>query len=362
MDKREHRKWAHLKHSLEIPDGPLSTGFENLHLIHQALSCCNLAEINTTTNLLGKKQQFPLIINAITGGAQGLDKINEKLAFAAQECGIGLAVGSQTAAIKNRATRNTFEIVRKVNPHGLIIANISALTTADNALEAVEMIEADGLQLHLNLAQELAMSEGDRDFKHLIEKIASIKEKISVPVIVKEVGFGLSLETVNQLKQIGIKYIDIGGAGGTNFAAIEQARNESFTNPYLINWGIPTVISLVEALSVYQESQTYVIASGGVRTALDIVKSLVLGAEAVGIAYPILEIACRTDDSSLINYLNDLFNQTKELMLLVGGQTIKELRNCPLIFTGFAKEWLELRGFDLTKYGQRKMRKQPLSS
>jgi len=344
MDIREKRKWDHLEYSLLKPSGPLSTGFCNVHLVHQALSCYNLSEIDCSLNLLGKKLQFPLIINAMTGGAKGLDKINKNFAIAARECGIALAVGSQTAAIKNKETRNTFEIVRKENPQGLILANLSALVSYEFAQEAVEMIEADGLQLHLNLAQELAMLEGDRNFSRLLENILIIKEKIPVPIIIKEVGFGLSLETVKRLNQSGINYFDIGGAGGTNFATIERSRNNDFTNPDLIEWGIPTAISLLETLSVSDEIEVY--ATGGIKTATDILKSLVLGAKAVGIASPILKIAYKNNAKDVIYYLDNLFRHVKELMLLTGAKDLANIKKCPLIITGFVKDWLESRGIN----------------
>ncbi|MDK2822544.1 MAG: isopentenyl-diphosphate Delta-isomerase [Clostridia bacterium] len=357
MDIREKRKWQHIKHALQVPIGPISTGFNDIYLVHQAVSCLDSAEINTSKIFLGKRLDFPLLINALTGGAAGLGEINQKLSLAAKECDIALAVGSQTAALNNPDTLKTFSIVRKINRDGLIFANVSALVDYKYALQAVEMIEADGLQLHLNLAQELAMPEGDRDFSGLLENIAFIKEKSPVPVIIKEVGFGISLETLEKLINIGIKFIDIGGAGGTNFAAIERARNKSFTNPNLVEWGIPTVISLIETLSVAKEIS--VCASGGIYSASSILKSLALGADLVGIALPVLEKAYHNDVNDIIKYINNLKTQVKELMLLTGAREICDLKTIPIIVTGFVKEWLEARGIDISHYAKRSLQ-QPI--
>lgn len=353
MDIRQKRKWDHLKYSLETQPGPLVTGFDDLHLVHQALGMYNLDEIDCSVQLVEKDLSFPLIINAMTGGARGLDKLNEKLAIVARECNVGLAVGSQTAGIKNPDIKHTYDIVRKINPQGLIFANVSGLESPDIALKAIDMIDADGIQLHLNMAQELAMDEGDRKFETLINNIKIIEEKSKVPVIIKEVGFGLSMETVGQLKNIGIKYFDIGGAGGANFVAIETRRSENFNNVDLINWGIPTAISLIETLTVSDEINVF--STGGIRSASDILKSLVLGAKAVGMATPLLEKIYDDNEKELIIYLNKLFNQVKTLMLLSGVNNLNDLKKCPIIITGFVKEWLESRGININEYARRKL-------
>ncbi|NMA02117.1 MAG: type 2 isopentenyl-diphosphate Delta-isomerase [Clostridia bacterium] len=342
MDIREKRKWQHLKYTLQIEDGPLDPGFRDVALVHQALGSFDIKDIDTNMTLFHKELKFPLLINAMTGGADGLEQFNKIFAIAARECGIALAVGSQTAAIKNPATRNTFKIVRELNPQGLIFANVSALVNPQEALEAVEMIEADALQLHLNLAQELAMGEGDRAFKGTLENILQIKTKVKVPVIIKEVGFGLSRETVNKLYNEGLKNFDVGGAGGTNFAAIEQKRNPEYTNPDLINWGIPTVISLLEAKSVANDLNIF--ATGGLRTAKDILISLVLGAKIAGLAAPILSKAKEMKEDILIFYLEGLIREVKELMLLINAPNLREVKKSPVIITGYVGEWLRQRG------------------
>lgn len=355
MSIRSKRKWDHLKHAIDLPSGPKPTGFDEVYLVHQALSSLDLNKINTETSFLGRKLKFPLLINALTGGAPGLENINKKLALTAQKCGIALAIGSQTAAIEEPLLVNTYKIVRDVNPEGVILANVSATVDWQTALAAIEMVQADGLQLHLNLAQELVMNEGERNFEQLIKNICEIKEKATVPVIIKEVGFGLASETVKELSNLGIKYYDIGGAGGTNFISIENRRKEIVDNEDLLDWGIPTVISLIETLETldYPGTKATVCASGGVYSPANILKSLVLGANIVGIAAPFLKNAYYQDVNNCIEYTNEIINRVKMLMLLVGASDLEALKAKPIIITGRTREWLEVRGINVTKYASR---------
>ena len=354
MSIRSQRKLQHIRHAMDISPGPRKSGFDDLHLIHQAVSNRDLEKINTETFFLKKKLNFPLIINALTGGAPGLEKINMELAISAKHCGIAMAIGSQTAALEDESLKMTFKVVREVNPDGLILANVSALTDYQKALEAVEMINADGIQLHLNLAQELVMEEGDRDFSNILNNIFEIKEKSKVPVIVKEVGFGFSLETVKKLRDLGIYHYDIGGAGGTNFVSIENARLNSQIDEGLLNWGIPTVVSLIETLETLDcFDNTTVCASGGVYSSINIIKSLVLGADLVGIASPFLKLACNNDANEIIKYIEDLILNAKKLMLLIDAGNLKELPTKPIVVTGTTREWLELRGIEVSKYARR---------
>lgn len=354
MSIRSQRKLQHIKHAMEISPGPKFTGFDDVHLVHQALSDWDLEKINTQTTFLKKKLNFPLIINALTGGASGLEEINKKLAVAAKHCGIAMAVGSQTAALEDGSFNKTFQIVREVNPSGVILANVSALTHWQEALKAIEMIKADGIQLHLNLAQELVMAEGDRKFSKILENINYIQTNSPVPVIIKEVGFGLSMETVKKLGNLGIQYYDIGGAGGTNFVSIENARTKSPLAEDLLNWGIPTVVSLVETIENFGclKNKT-VCASGGIYSAVNICKSLALGADLVGIALPFLKLAYYHDTETIIKYIEELMLSTKKVMLLTDAGNLEELGKKPVVITGQTREWLELRGIDVSKYATR---------
>ena len=189
-------------------------------------------------------------------------------------------------ALKDPAERKTYEIVRKHNPNGMVFGNLGSEATVQQARDAVEMIEADALQIHLNVIQELTMPEGDRDFRGALERIQHIAENISVPVIVKETGFGISKEAAYSLSRSTISAIDIGGFGGTNFSKIENQRRKRMLD-FFDDWGIPTAISIAGDAILHSDKP--ILASGGIQNSLDIVKSLGLGASAVGMAGVILK-------------------------------------------------------------------------
>lgn len=350
--KREERKIAHLKHAVETKTGPLPAGWNDIILIHQALTRYDRDQINIGTELFGKRLAMPLIINAITGGAPGLEKINGSFALAAKELNIGMAVGSQTAGVYNKELKITYSIVRKTNPQGLIMANVSALAGVKTALEAIEMVEADAVQLHLNTAQELIMAEGDRDFRMTEENISRIVEMSPVPVIIKEVGFGISKETAVRLYDLGIKGLDTGGAGGTNFASIELARDPENRLDYLRSWGIPSAISLLEILDL--KIPLTVIASGGITNTLDMYKALALGADAAALAGTFLKTLVQEGEKSLIKRIKSMEEELKNLILLTGQGSVANLKHIPLLVTGLSREWCEQRGIDIKKYSIRK--------
>lgn len=357
--QREKRKLEHVQQALQTKSGPLAAGWEDLHLVHQALLRGNLNEVDLSLKLFSKKLQLPLFINAMTGGAQGLTDINRVLAETAREYGIGMAVGSQTAGIDNQSLANTYKIARAVNPDGLLFANVGAGVKPEIALAAVEMLEADALQLHLNGVQELTMAEGDRTFAGIAENIAAICQRVPVPVIVKEVGNGISREVAVQLAQIGVQGLDTGGSGGTNFVAIELQRVPREHLDFLRSWGLTSATSLLEVIesvsntNVSNTGQMYIFASGGITTSQHIIKVLAIGADAVGMAGNLLQILQRHGVSALKKYLANLTEELKIMMLLIGAQSLVDLRNKPVVITGFTREWCEERGINTKKYAQR---------
>lgn len=334
----------------KLNDGPLTTGFEDITLIHQAVSPIQLKDINSTTIFCNKQLSVPLLINAITGGPKISSNINASLARVAAKLDIGMAVGSQKLALNVPSVESTYTIARKENPHGLILANLSALSSPEDASQAVEMLSADGLQLHLNPAQELAMAEGDRDFSRVLDNIAAIVEKVPVPVVVKEVGFGLSAEAARQLFRLGVTYLDVGGQGGTNFATIERFRQGLDDQSVFELWGIPTAVSIAEVCS--QRLPVTIIASGGIRSALDGIKALALGADLIGIAGPVVKLLMDHTEEEVLNYFNRLIYDLRALMLLLGTGSLADLQNVPVVITGKTKDWLEQRGI-LEYYRQR---------
>ena len=244
--KRAQRKLEHIKYALELGDGPKSTHFEDIRFLHNCLPEINPADIILSVKVLGKQLRLPFLIDAITGGTDAVVDVNAKVAQAAAALGIGMAVGSQYGAVRDGKGYASYEVVRKYNPDGIVFANISALATPEQASEAVRMLNADALEVHLNPAQELFMSEGDKDFRGLLDNMLRIREGIDVPVIVKETGCGIAKEEYARLKAAGFTCYDCAGAGGTNFPAIEAARYGKELTADFAGWGLPTAWTLLD--------------------------------------------------------------------------------------------------------------------
>lgn len=345
---RTSRKLDHLKLALESNQN-VNNSFQNVHFVHQALPNVALDKISLATMLGGLNISSPIIINAMTGGAVETTEINEKLAIIARETGLALAVGSQMSAIKNKELINTYKVVRKVNPNGIIFANLGMEATLNQALEAIDMLNADALQIHLNVVQELVMPEGDRNFEGVLDRLQAIKEGISVPLMVKEVGFGISLETAKKLADRGIKIIDVGGKGGTNFAKIENSRREA-SLPIFNDWGIDTAASILE---VRQLNDIELVATGGIKNSLQIAIAMGLGANAVGIVGSILRSLTNEGIDGTIRYIDNLHTELKLIMTSLGASNSKELQQKPIVISGELKNWCDLRGINLKALAQR---------
>ncbi len=347
---RGKRKDEHILLAQHLPDGPCSSGLENIRLLNCSVPELDLEEIDPGTEFLGKKLRLPLIINAITGGTEQAGRINRALSSVAARQQIAMAVGSQTIAIEDTGLRHTFSLVREVNPDGLIIANISAGSSIKEAVEAVEMIDADALQLHFNLPQELAMPEGERSFKGMLKQVREINENCPVPVIAKEVGFGFSRESIERIHELGIKIFDIGGQGGTNFVSIEDQRSGNFRGE-LDQWGIPTAVSLIEALSL--DFPIQVIASGGLRSALDMAKALALGADMTAKAGSLLKILLNHGAEQLEMELEAMEYRLKAILLMSGARNLEEIQQKPLVILNETAQWIEARGIDKYRWSRR---------
>lgn len=349
---RQSRKLEHLKYCMLLKDGPAINGFEDFSLIHNCLPNLALDEVSLSCTVAGLKLAHPIIINAITGGGQEVAEVNKRLAEFAHITGSAMAVGSQYAAFENPEVESSYKIVNKYNPNGIIFANLGAHASPKQAQQAVKMVDAKAIQIHLNVAQELMMEEGDRNFAGYRENIAAIVDKVSVPVIVKEVGCGMAMEQVKALVETGVKALDVGGAGGTNFLAIEAARTNNELAPEVLKWGVPTAISAVEA-SENLPTHVDLIVSGGIRSPLEVVKSLVLGGKAVGIAAPIVKLTHQNNLESAQESFEAFLSQIKQFMVLLGAKNISELATVPIIISGYSREWLTARGINIVKYGTR---------
>ncbi len=327
----------------------VTTGFEDINLVHRALPEVDLDDIDISINLLGKKMDIPLIISAITGGHPQSKEINSNIAIATRNANIAMGVGSQRAGVLHSELKDTFTVVREQAPDTFIIGNIGA-PQVEYAADAVSMIDADALAIHLNPLQEAIQPEGDVNAKGYINNIKDICSTIDVPVIAKETGAGISSTDAKILERIGIDAIDIEGVGGTSWAAVETYRSD---NPSLGNlfwdWGIPTAVSTIEVL----ESTTLpIISSGGIRNGLEATKALALGAKSVSIALPFLKYSYLGH-----KYIEDKIRQfEKELktaMFLVGASNIDQLQQKKLIITGKTKEILNEIDIDTKKYARR---------
>lgn len=324
-----------------------------MHLVHQSLPEAALSEVDLATSLAGVRLPNPVIINAMTGGAPGVAGINRDLATVAAELGLAMAVGSQTAGLREPAVAETYRVVREANPGGVLLANVSAGASVDDALRAVAMIDANLLQIHLNAPQELIMAEGDRDFRGQLERIALLVRESPVPVVVKECGFGVSRETARQLQGVGVRAVDVSGRGGTNFAWIEaQRRGETDLDPGLQAWGIPTACALLEVAGLALPGLD-VMASGGIAYGSEAAKALAIGARAVGVAGAVLRQHAAGGITAVRRYLSALCADLARAALLVGGPTLYALQRRPVVVTGFTREWSRARGVDLDSLARR---------
>lgn len=342
---REQRKVEHVSAVRTLGDnGASSTWFEDVTLLPNCAPELAWDEVSIETQLCGYTLPSPIVINAMTGGAEQVYDINRRLAAIARRFGLAMAVGSETAALRNREVAYTYQVVREQHKDGLVIANVGMGTKPEVARAAVDLIDAQLLQVHFNVAQELFMAEGDRDFRGALAGLSEVVQHVGVPVIAKEVGQGVAAEQARQFVEAGVKAIDVGGRGGTNFIAVEAWRRDMRLTDQWKSWGISTAATLCEVVDVAGESLD-VIASGGMRGADEIVKAMALGASAVGIAGPLVRLLAEPDgDEAIARYLEELHWGMRALLVLTGARTWSELRRRPLVLGGRLKDWLEARG------------------
>jgi isopentenyl-diphosphate delta-isomerase len=325
------RKDDHIKINLERDvRSALTSGLEKYHFIHEALPELDLDEVVTRLNLFGKQLQAPILVSSMTGGTEDAGDINMRLAKAAQECGLAMGVGSQRAAIERPGTAATFQ-VRRVAPDILLFANIGAvqLNTGyglEECQRAVDMIEADALYLHLNPLQEAVQHGGDVNWKGLAKKIEKICKKLDVPVVAKEVGWGISEKTAKRLSDCGVAAIDVAGAGGTSWSQVEMHRapDEFLRNlaATFVGWGIPTAESILNVRKAALGLTIF--ASGGIRDGLDIAKSIALGATLGGMAGQFLKAAAVSTENA-VEMMKLTQKQLQVTMFCAGAGTLGEL-------------------------------------
>jgi isopentenyl-diphosphate delta-isomerase len=359
-EETRKRKADHIKICLEQKTQArrITTGFENIHLIHKALPEIDRAKIDLSTTVFNHKFNAPIIVGAMTGGTNEAMQINATIAETVEKLGLGMGVGSQRAAIEDRELMKTFTVARKKAPTAFLIANIGGVQLVHGyglkeVKKAIEMIDADALAIHLNALQEAVQPEGQTNFEGILVKIKEIVQELDKPVIVKETGAGIVAEEAHKLEKAGVKAIDIGGCGGTSFSAVEYYRalknEERFQADAFWDWGIPTAISLIETV---QTVKIPIIASGGLRNGMDIAKALTLNANLCSLSQPVLETAIK-DVKETETMLSCLIEELRNAMFLVGATDSETLAKTPTVITGKTAEWLTIRGFNIESYAKR---------
>ena len=335
--------------------------WDDVRFMHHSFPGGSFDGVSLETSVCGRDWAVPFYINAMTGGSEKTALINADLARAAAATGVAMATGSASPALKDPALAHSFAVVRENAPDAFLFANVSPEMTVEQAREAVGFLDADALQVHVNPAQELVMPEGDRDFSGWLDRLAAIVDGVDVPVVVKEVGFGLSARSVAEVAARGVRTVDVSGRGGTNFIDIENRRREKQEYAYLSGWGqtaaeclldlqgSPVTVSGGESAG----EPVQVIASGGVSTPLDVVRALSLGASAVGVSGHFLHVLMTDGLDALIDEITEWIAQVRTLMTLLGASTVAELRQVDVLVTGTTAEFARLRGVDLAALAQR---------
>lgn len=349
----QNRKDAHLALADAQYNPRANSGFDSVRFMPNALPQVALDEVDSSVRVFAEDAscacnasasacstsanpaflwRSPLYINAMTGGSANAQKINAQLARVAAKTGVAIASGSLSAALQNDALSDTFSVIRSENPRGFVMANVSAGTSQSDVMRAVDMLQANALQVHLNAAQELVMPEGDRDFRNWLKNIEQIVrscERMRVPVVVKETGCGMTARDVLRLRDVGVRAVDVSGRGGTNFVTIENARRSHGGYDYLADWGLTTVESLIDIrkCEALKANPVEVFASGGVRTPLDVVRALALGASAVGVAGEFLHTLMHEGEDALTQQISDWQEQIRVIMALLGCKSVADLRD-----------------------------------
>jgi isopentenyl-diphosphate delta-isomerase len=358
------RKLDHIKVCLErdVEHVKLKTGFDDVHLVHSCLPELDLDDVSLEAEFLGRRFAAPIIMSALTGGPELASIINRSLAEAAQRLNIPLEIGSQRPALEDPSLKPAFKEVRAVAPQAFIVANVGAVQVAKGGFslvkEAVDMMEADAVAVHLNPLQEALQPEGRAGFKGVLEALRELSRLLDVPLIVKEVGCGVAREEAMLLEQAGASAIDVAGGGGTSWAAIEAYRALSVGDEggfslgmTFRDWGIPTAVSIVE---VREATRLPIIGSGGVRSGLDAAKAIALGADLAGMALPLLKPAL-VGAWAVVETLERVMKELKLAMFLTGSKSVEALKGARVVLTGLTAEWLKARGLKASKLASRRL-------
>jgi len=340
----EQRKADHLDLCTtdEVAFRDRTTLLECVRLVHQALPDMGVEDIDLSVNLLGKRLRAPLVIAGMTGGTDRAAEVNRELASLAQARGYAFGLGSQRAMQKNPETAWTYSI-RKWAPDVLLLGNVGVVQARDIKTETIERmlgeVGADALCVHMNPAMELVQPEGDRDFRHGTDTFARLVQELSVPVVAKETGSGISEQTAEKLYAAGVRVVDVSGAGGTSWVGVETLRAKEETRDLgkaLWDWGVPTAASV----GFVVRKGLRAIATGGIRSGLDAARALALGASAAGIARYALQALHQGGREGAERFFDQVERELRAVMLLTGARTVAELQAAPRVITGELCDWL----------------------
>ena len=317
-----------------------SSGFENFSFRHNALPETSFSQIDTSIEFLHKRLRLPIIVSSMTGGYPGAKEINRNLAIVCSEEGLAMGVGSQRQALEDKRQHRTFSVVREVSSDVPLIANIGGaevgrMKTADDALRLVDLIHADAFAVHLNPLQELLQPEGEPDFRGVLHGIGMLVSALPVPVIVKEIGAGISQDVARRLLGVGVRHIDVAGAGGTSWAGVEALRSKdrSFAEKFW-DWGIPTTEAIQQVAALRREGYVFtLIGSGGVQSGRDIAVSIALGADLAGSARPLLQSIVSGGVAGMRKQIASWAMELRAIMFLTGAKTIRDLQSVPMQVT-----------------------------
>lgn len=313
-----------------------STGLERYELEHNALPDLDYNDVDTGIEFLGIRCSMPLLVSSMTGGYNEAELINRQLGEVCEELRIPMGVGSQRQAIADSEHLESFRAARRAAPSIPIFGNLGGAEIArnpniDDIRRLGDLVEADGFAIHLNPLQELMQPEGNPNFHGVLEGIARLVKETGLPIIVKEVGAGLSRSVVLRLIDVGVRYIDVAGAGGTSWAGVEILRKRDQVDSQLFwDWGIPTADAVIEARMICDDAGATLIASGGITGARDIAIAIALGAHLCGCARPILQSLREDGQAALLARLAEWQRQLRGMMFLSGAATVEELRNATL--------------------------------
>ncbi|MFT3970850.1 MAG: type 2 isopentenyl-diphosphate Delta-isomerase [Micropruina sp.] len=350
-NEHQRRKDDHIALAGQQQLAPVARNdFDDVEFLHHALDGIDESRVRLGVQFAGISWPVPLYINGMTGGSDAATRINRELAITARETGLPMACGSMSITLRLPETAAGFRVLREENPDGFLMANLGAGRSGDDARRVVDLIQADALQIHLNAAQETVMPEGERAFSGWARSVEEIVAAAGVPVVVKEVGFGLSRRTQRRLSELGVRIADVSGAGGTDFVSIENSRRRFGDYAFLAGYGQSALACLLDAPG---EGGPALLASGGVRSPLDVIKALALGAQAAGVAGVFLKPATEGGADALVPLVRRWLTQLRQLHALLGAAEPSELRHSDLLLRGRVKEFCELRGIDPVQFSHR---------